>query len=181
MRLVRWGWNLAVRRERWARQIIRMGREADLHVYLADQVLERKPVGRRIVKVRELMLQDGLTEEQATCKLSQAQIAAAWKRSGSGLSVEYAAAVTDAAKQSMVGSMIGSAWAKLTSDKGKLAVAWKACWEGIRGAPRKNKDFSHGWLAMQIQGSNPIVNAQPNEYGDNVVAVQKNPELRRNG
>ena len=171
MRLVRWGWNLAVRRERWARQKIRMGREADLHVYLADQVLARKPVGRRIAKVRELMLQDGLTEEQATRKLSQAQIAAEWKRSGSGLSVEYAAAVTDAAKQSMVGSVLGSAWAKLTCDKGKLAVAWKACWEGIRGAPRKNKDHSHGWLARQIQGSNPIVNAQPGEYGDNLVEL----------
>lgn len=166
MRLIRWGWNLAVRRERWARKLIRMGREADLHNYLARRDI--KLAGRRAAKLKILMA-EGLTTEHAKRRLARQQTAAAWRRTGSGLSVEYSAAAVDDAKQSMIGKTLGSAWAKLTSDKGKFQVAWKACWEDKRGAPRKNKDACHGWLAMQIQGQNPILAATPNQRGDNYV------------
>jgi hypothetical protein len=37
MHLIRWGWNLAVRREKWARGMIRRGRASGLHLFLAEQ------------------------------------------------------------------------------------------------------------------------------------------------
>jgi transposase len=157
MRLIRWGWNLAVRRERWARQMISLGRAADLHNYLAHRDLN--PTGRRGAK-RKTMTDDQLRQEQA---------ARAWSRKRSGLSVEYACAAVDDAKQSRVLSALGSAWAKLTSDKGKFQRAWDDCWKGLRKAPRKNKKYAHGWLSRQIQNTNPIVNHLPDDRGDNYV------------
>lgn len=169
MRLIRWGWILAVRREKWARKMIRLGREANLHSFLADQALLTNVTGRRAGNLKRLIAENGLTEQQALAKLNGDKVHQAWNRKKSGLSVEFALAATDEAKRSMIGSVLGKAWAKLISSKGKFYVSWKACWDGVRQPPKKNKDRCSGWLSVQMQEQNPVVRPSPNKYGDNWV------------
>lgn len=173
MRLIRWGWNLAVRRERWARKMIRLGREANLHKFLAEQAVQSKTTGRRASKLNRLIAENGIARGQALKIINADRVHREWNRKRTGLTVAYAVAATDRAKQSMVRERLGSAWAKLISDKGKFAVAWKACWSGVRQPPRKNNDPQRGWVCVQMQGCNPIVNDQPNEYGDNLVNLSR--------
>jgi hypothetical protein len=148
--------------------MIRCGRASGLHLFLAEQTRKRKLVGRRAGKLNAL-IKDGLSEEQALALLNTAGIQQAWRRRRSGLSVEYASESVKAAKQSMVGPRLGTAWAKLIEDKGIFAVAWKACWEGVREAPHKNPDRSRGWICVQIQNQNPVLRERPDDRGDNFV------------
>jgi transposase len=149
--------------------MIRLGRAANLHGFLAEQALKRKPTGRRAAKLRDLVSKEGLTGEQALARLQTADVTQAWGRKRTGLSVDYAVEATKAAKQAMVGSRLGAAWAKLIEDKGSFARAWQAVWDHTREAPRKNRDYSRGWLCVQIQSRNPILNPAPNAHGDNFV------------
>jgi len=90
MRLIHWGWNLAVRRERWARQEITLGRTSNLHRFLAEQAALLKPTGPRGANLQRLMTEGNLTEEEALRQLNRDRITQAWRRKRSGLSVEYA-------------------------------------------------------------------------------------------
>ena len=179
MRLIRWGWNLAVRREKWAKKMMAHGRTANLYADLAQQVLQRKPTGRRVTKLRALTA-SGLTEEQAKAQLGRTDVEKAWRRKRSGLSVNYAIETVNAAKQAMVGGSLGKGWVKLIGSEGKFIVAWKACWNGVREAPRKNREYNRGWIAVQLQNQNPIQYDVVNQRGENFVNLHSMmPSLSR--
>lgn len=163
-----WGWNLLVRKEKWARRMQRQGRASNLHKILAAKEELRAFVGRRASTLKR-MVKSGDSSEAAAAQIRRKAIHRAWNRKRSGLSVETATAIADSDKFSMVGSQLGSAWAKLSSDKGKFQVAWRACWSGLRGKPRKKKYGDSGSISMQIQGSNPICKYFRNEYLENYV------------
>lgn len=169
MKLMRWGWNLAVRREKWARRMIRRGRAADLKKELAELARGRRPVGRRQSKINALVA-GGKTREDALSSICSTDIRRIWRKRGSSLSVAYAVETTKVAKQGMLGGRLGSALAKLLEDKGIFVTAWEACWKGIRRAPRKNKDFHRGWLNVQIQNSRNLITAPArNSHSDQYV------------
>jgi transposase len=169
MRLIRWGWNLAVRRERWARKMIRLGRAANLHKFLAEQASSAQLRGRRAANLARLVEEEGISKDEAKSRLNAVAVQNAWRWRRSGLSVNYAIAAAIAAKRSMVHGRLGKAWAKLFAEKGKFPVGWKACWNGLRNPPRKNKDRLGGWLAVQMQNQNPTVWEKATEHGDNWV------------
>jgi transposase len=171
MKLIRWGWNLAIRRQKWAERMRRSGREANLHLHLAELATGRQPVGMRASKLNKL-IEDGKTREQALAEINTSDVQRVWKLRRSGLTVAYARETVKEAKQAMLGKRMGTAWAKLIEDKGIFVAAWKACWQGIRGAPRKNKDYTRGSLNAQVQG-NPtlIVPGRTNSHGDRYVSL----------
>lgn len=166
MRMMRWGWNLTVRRERRARRAMREGRAANVHAALAEAAAAKKPVGARVAKLRRLQGELNVPAEKALAILNAADVRKAWERTGSGLSVAHALAVANQSKQEMVQGLLGRAWAQMQET---YADAWVACWRGVKGAPRKNMDRFSGWLCAGTGGRNPIASEAPNEHGDALI------------
>jgi hypothetical protein len=77
--LIRWGWNLPARREKWARRMIRRGRASGLHMFLAERAAKRKLTGRRVPKLKAL-IGNGLLEERALALLNDVRLKVLRKR-----------------------------------------------------------------------------------------------------
>lgn len=148
------GWNRLVRFTRRAQRRINMGHAASLKRDLAKWIQSRKPVGMRAKKLR-----DAADSGQSARDLASADVKLVWSlRANSLLAIRWAAANVSNGKQGMVGPLWGKAWSQLCI---KYTTAWKACWEGKRKPPRKQRSTGATWLQVQYQGDSPLEFPEP--------------------
>ena len=159
------GWSRMVRFAKQARVQRNAGRAADIRKSLADMLLGKELTGRRVEKVRKVATEQGISHDAALRHISDEQVRRAWTLNRSGLDVEYAIARADAARPPR---LWGGLFFRLV-DKYKLA--WQACWDGKRKAPRKGTPQDATWLCAQILGGRiPLKHERPvNAHGDNWV------------
>jgi transposase len=161
MALVRWGWNLMVR---LTRRVARQKSHASRYrAELADWVVDRGVTGRRVEKLRKLMAESGLSQDQAIRAANDAALQKAWSSRRSGLGVAYAKEAVDRKRKGMLDGAMGGAWVRLTS---KFEDAWKACWKQQRGAPRKTRDAR--WICVGIL-KNSIRIGERNRANENYI------------
>lgn len=152
------GWTRLVRFTRQAERQIGLGHAATLRSELAQWERKKQPTGMRAAKLNALIA-SGSSEADAAKALNRERTASAWRKSKSGLAVEYAIAKAEQGKQSMLGDSWGSAWAKLND---KYRKAWKAVWDGVRERPRRGSPLDATWIERQVlKGRAPILHQKP--------------------
>lgn len=149
IRMIGWGWNLAVRRTRKALRIIHRGHAGTCQSRLAERMAGKAFVGRRAAKVNNLVA-TGLSDEDARKAVLKEMSAKAFTYQRSRLAMELALLETESAKQGQIGRSLGSAWAQMGIGYRR---SWEACWRGRSGAPRSHRIHDARWIQSQVHGS----------------------------